>query len=702
MSEMDVNWHKKHSILIYLCIIFIFLVIVKIYLSYRFPTPFVFGDEYLYAQYTKEILQNPISVFSPEKYQIFPPGYPIILIPSFLLYPSVSAVYRAILAINILLSTSLLFITFFILKSYINKQDAFLGSILITLLPFLTINNYIIFSENLYIPALVLACLLLIISIEKKNSVLHFLTGFVFGFLPIIRAFGILALLSFYLIIIYLLFNNKDRYQDFLKERFFLIITPVATFCSYIFIKNLFFSNLYGYNSAAYSNVLIWMTRDFPSFFVFLKSLAAEFDYLIITTYIGFFLLAAFLALSWKKIDIRLKSLLLFTFFYSCFSIILTILHMLTKLQTPNTPVFSEYLIFGRYLDPVVPLIFILGLIYLCRYLPEQIKTVNPTNNVQTTFSSRVLSTPKELILLFIGVSVFFIFTYPIELKYKVVNVSAIYYLGYLTQYSQYFFYAVPIILFILFSLLFRYPRHLIVILILFSIIITVPTFNWIEKTSNNTNLLNVYEKISRDSEGRHDNIIYLDYETFKNPYTTDVCMIKFWGLADTFYYTNKVSDLKIQPDYIISKRILPFKVISIDSNSIIIYKPVISTGNFPNQNIEPKIQNISDNTWVMDNISIAVWNPSQHPLSYNFKIKVISYYTNRTLYVSMNDARIYRTTITSKTVKEITIPVNLTGGFSYIRLSSPNPCIKPSDVSLSTDKRCLSFKIINFTLNSQ
>jgi len=699
---MVANWHKKYSVLIYLCIIFIFLVIVKIYLSYRFPTPFVFGDEYLYASYAKEILQNPISFFIPGKDQIYPPGYSIILTPGFIFFPSVSAVYRAILAINIILSTSLIFLVFFILKNYMKEQDAFLGSILITLLPFVTINNYIIFSENLYIPALVLACLLLMISIEKKNPVLHFLTGFVIGFLPIIRALGILALLSFYLIIIYLLYNNKYRYQDFLKERFFLIFTPIATFGSYVFIKLLLSSNLYGYKSVGYSQGLIWIIRDFPSFFVFLKSLAAELDYLIITTYIGFFLLAAFLALSWKKIDIRLKSLLLFTFFYSCFSIILTILHMLTVLRTPNSPSFSEYLIFGRYLDPVVPLIFILGLIYLFRYLPEQIKTVNPTKNIQITYASRVLSSPKELVLLFIGVSVFFILTYPIELKYKVVNVSAIYYLGYLTQYSQYFLYAVPIILFILFSLLFRYPRHLMVILIIFSIIITVPTFNWIEKTSNNTNLLNVYQKISKDSQGRHDNIIYLDNETFKNPYTTDVCMIKFWGLADNFYLTNKFSDLKIQPDYIISKRVLPFKVISIDSNSIIIYKPVNSTGNFPNQNIEPKIQNISDNTWVMDNISIAVWNPSQQTLSYNFKMKVISYYTNRSLYISMNDASIYQTTITSKTVKEITIPVNLTGGFSFIRLSSPNPCIKPSDVSPSTDQRCLSFKIINLTLNSQ
>jgi len=701
MHEMADKWHKKYFSLIFLCLSFIVIVISKIYLSYRFSTPFVFPDEYLYTHYTQEILQNPLSVFTPEKDQIYPPGFSLILIPSFLLYPSVSAVYSAILAINILLSTSLIFITFFILKRYISERDALLGSILITLLPFVTINNYIIFSENLYIPVLVFACLLFIMSIEIKNPILHFFTGFIIGYLPLIRAFGILALLSFYLVIFYLLFYNKDRYYDFLKERLFLIITPIATFGSYVIIKILLSSNSYGYNSGEYYNVLIWVTRDFSSFLVFLRSFAAEIDYLIITTYVGFLILAAFLAFSWKKADIQLKSLFLFTLFYACFSIILTILHMLLVLQSPDSPSFFQYLILGRYLDPLLPLIFILGLIYLFKYVPDQIKTPNKLNNITGIIFSGIKSCPKGLILSFMGASVFFLFTYPTGLQYKVVNVSAIYYLDYLNHYSGYLFYALPVVLSFLFLILCRHPRYLMVLLILFSLFITVPTFLWIQTASYNTNSLNMYEKIFRDREGRQGNIIYMDNDTFSDPYTREHSLLKFWGMADQFYYTNNFSDLKIQPDYIITQKTLPYKVISIGPNSIITYRSENTSGNFSNLDDELIIQKIS-NTWVTDNVSIMIWNPSQYSQDYDLKLRIISFFTNRTVYITMNNVGIYQKSIRSNKEEEMIIPLQLKGGFSYITVYTPDACKKPSDVSLSTDQRCLTFKIINLTLNPQ
>jgi hypothetical protein len=648
------------------------------------PTPFVFGDEYLYTSYAKDLLQNPLTFFAPDKGQLYPPGYPLILVPGFLFYPSIFAIYQTILGINILVSTSILFISFLILKIYISNKEAFLGSILIATLPLVTLNNYIIFSENFYFPALILACLLFLWSIESDNQRLHFFTGFVIGFLPLIRAFGILAVFSFFMVILYQLFIHRDSLLAFLAEKKYLIIVPLATFGIYTGIKTIFSSDLYGYNSVGFLENLIWIIHDLPSLLTFFRAFAAELDYLIITTYIGFFIFTTLLILFWKRLDDSLKNLFLFTFFYTIFSIFITILHMLTFLRSPDSPFFPQYLMFGRYLDPATPLMFILGIVFLYKYLPEF-----DTGN----FLSGVASRWRILVPAFMGLGAFFIMTYPTELKYKLVNVSTIYYLDYLSPFSPYLLFLVPLVFIILCLLLVRRPSILIVVCIIISILITIPAFNLIEKTSRNTGTLDTYGIIARDHGGSTGNIIFLDKETFKDPnYAREYYLIKYWGLADEINTTDSFSDSHVRPDYIISTRILSFPVISFGPHSLIVYKQFNST----DYSLDSKIQTLPNNTWITDNTSILFWNPPQKPRNYTLNLKIATIGRIRTLMITANNATIYQGNITPNIVKDVLIPVNLPGGLYSVRLASPEPCIRPSEISQSPDQRCLSFKIIN------
>jgi hypothetical protein len=91
---------------LFLLAAFLIIVFIKVILSLWLPTPFVFGDEWLYADYAKDILSNPMCLLVPDRYQIYPPGYPLILSPSFFFYPNMGLVYRGMFIINALVSSS--------------------------------------------------------------------------------------------------------------------------------------------------------------------------------------------------------------------------------------------------------------------------------------------------------------------------------------------------------------------------------------------------------------------------------------------------------------------------------------------------------------------------------------------------------------------------------------------------------------------
>jgi len=685
---------------------FLIIVLIKIFLSLRFPTPFVFGDEWLYASYAKDILSNPLCLLVPDKYQVYPPGYPLILTPAFIFYPNMELVYRSILLINALLSTSVLFIAYFILKDYIKRDLAILGGVLIALLPANTLYSFMILSENTYIPLYLLSGFLILKSFEKDNKFLHILTGFVLFYLILIRAFGIAAFLSFFGVALYKILTerNGDRI-GFLRQKAFLIITPAILLGLWLGSKNVYNSSMYKYNTNSYLQNLLSSFDNIKNFILFLKLIAHEIDYLILASYFIFFIFFVFAILHWRKLKSSIKMYMLYSSIYGLLSILITVSHMLPFAGNPSHPQHMYYFIWGRYIDPVLPTIFIIGLIALDKRLCNNIIDLN--------YERKKLF--KKLLVISAFVFLFFVTTYPYYAEYKVPNIMSIYYMRAIVMQSHYLIdpgkavfqdiavfppvlyilIAIIATILLLFLIFLRKTSFLIVfliiILIVFSIIISIPSYNWLQIVSNKRENVNEIGKwlINNAAEGE---LIFMDKECFINPYTEDHCLIKFWGMPMNFIYGSLSTNFSADIKYIVSNKPLTYEIVAVSSDGMKLYRSNVATNIqvLPHTGFyrfEYKSGEIY-NTWMSNNATLFIYTPQENSSILSFK--ATSFYKSRTLQVYLNKGLIHRQIVT-RSPMEIRIPIELKKGKNVIRFYTPDGCQRPCDVINSIDTRCLS-----------
>ena len=678
-----------------LVLVFFIILLMKIYLSLRFPTPFVFGDEYLYASYAKNILSNPFCLITPAKYQIYPPGYPLLLTPAFIFYPNMELVYRFILVINALFSTSVIFISYFILKKFVAQNFSIFGSILVALLPVNTLYSFIIFSENLYIVLYLLSGFLILKSFEqhKNNTVLHIFTGSILFYLILTRTFGIIAFISFFSVMIYRMFIEKNQINVFLKKNCFLIGTPIILLATWIILKNVYGLSLSGYNSSNYTDNLLYTFNTYQNFIQFSKLFIHEIDYLILTSYFIFFILFILILLYWKGLELPLKTYILYSFIYGFLSIILTVLHMMTAATNPDHPQHLYYFIWGRYIDPVVSTIFIIGLISWDKFILNHNRILN---------NNEIL---KKIFYITIFTILFFVSTYPHFSMHKVVNVMSIVYTKVIITQSLFLFYLLPLILSLIFFIFSKKAKTLIMVLIIFSLLISIPSFEWIKIVSNNVETTNGNQRLLNHDCLRNYSIL-IDQESFSNPYLRDISLIKFWLMPNKLIYESNLTDINTDVRYIISKKPLRYEIATVSPNRVILYK----------SNITPKIQvipltgfhqliyknNSIYGTWMENNATLSIWLPNSLGFSdqYLMILKSKSFYHQRRLDVYVNDKLIHEQMIQNCFV-EIQIPIKLKAGENIIKLYTPDGCQIPSSIPelKSSDTRCLSILFSNITI---
>jgi hypothetical protein len=529
---------------LFLLAAFLMIVFFKIILSLRLPTPFVFGDAWLYADYAKDILSNPMCLLVPDRYQIYPPGYPLILSPSFIFYPNMGLVYRGMIIINALVSSSVLFIAYVILKRYVAKDLAVLGAILIAVLPINTLYTFIIFSENLFIPLFLLSAYLILKSFEKNNKILHIATGFVIFYLLFTRTFGIAAYISFFVVLGYCLLIEERRI-DFIKNKLYLWVIPAACLGIYYLAKENYSISLQGYDTGRYILNLLDSFTNIENFTLFLKLIIHEIDYLLLASYFVFLLLAIVAIFYWRRLDITLRILWIYAFVFGGISVFITVLHMLIYAKNPSDPAYMQYFIWGRYIDPILPLLFICGIISWAMFIR--------TNGY---FKKFAVACAFAYIL--------FVITYPYDAVYKVANVLSIYYTKFLiNEYVITFIVFIGVFTFFITYLLWKKKlRCVMIFLIFFSIIISIPAFNWIDLVGNYREEENGMGRWLTTYGNEWDTIL-MDEVFFTNPYTIKHCLIKFWGMPMQIIYGSNFTNVPPNINFIITDELLPYQVIT-------------------------------------------------------------------------------------------------------------------------------------------
>jgi hypothetical protein len=379
-----INAHKKlinpsfSKEFILIILAFFLLTLIKIFISVFFNSPWIFADETVYAETSRNIIHG--EFFSKLLYcQTFPPGYSLFLSVVNMVFDPGPANYHGMLIINALLTSSIIFPAYFILKKYCPGKFSVTGSVFVALLPSVMLYNFVIMSENLFIPLFAFSLWFLIESFETKSKQWGILAGLSLFLLFFTRTMGIAMILGFILSLVFYTVkqNTSKKSETFLKDNFY----SVAAFCIPTILWTLYkivlgMAAVSAYDNDSYLSSIIIAVSNVQSFSQFLYLLFHEFEFLILSAYFIFFILAMYwmygifrdnghvlpdqFGIAEPQKNLSIKCGIVYFLVSSIILLLLTVTHMFTAIEMQNN---NNYYIFGRYLDPIVPVLFIFGLI---------------------------------------------------------------------------------------------------------------------------------------------------------------------------------------------------------------------------------------------------------------------------------------------------------------------------------------------------
>ena len=399
-NMMGKNTLKTEVFIIIL--LFVCLVIIKttIVLLWAIDTPIMYYDELLYAKGAESFIHSWEINFQGNPINTFPPLYSIAISPAYLFVdPKIS--YLAIIILNGIMFSTLIFPIWFLAKMFLTKAEALLVAILVTFfLPFNYSYLFTIMSENLFIPLIALSVLFLLLSITNSSLLLDAICGFIFGLTYLTKTTG-LPLVPTYIVclVIYSMLSFRDLNSpsiwyllqiDFLKYltkdlirkwvvfgSFCLTILPWIVRNIQVFApstSNTFSKIVYGVigRYGKYGNEVSLFTIGDFSVISTLQEVFSQFflhlSYTILALNIFLFIFVLFaVSIITKKIQVE-KGLTLFTIstvilLISCL-VIVSIHIYFFNIANPDS---FQYLR-ARYIDPIVPLLIVLGFVGISRF----------------------------------------------------------------------------------------------------------------------------------------------------------------------------------------------------------------------------------------------------------------------------------------------------------------------------------------------
>lgn len=468
----------------YLIGIFFALVAIKSVLTIPMQTPLVLADEAVYDNIAQNILHG--ELFSDLLYcQTYPPGYSIFLSVVYLFSGDKTVIYHIMLIVNSVLTSSVIFPSYYLLKKYISQKQALLGSLLVAVLPGVTLYTFVLMSENLFIPLTVFSIWFLHESFEHNSIGWSFLAGISVFYLYFTRETGLvfcialLAALAFFIIGM----ERGERLKA-VKDKVVLLGSFVVPFLLWGIYKGAVATGPSLYSTGAYVSTLAEAFSDIELFVTFFTLVLHEIEYLALSGYIFVFVIAlAFIAGALVKRSIlglgihlrqfcpekapALRAVIVYCLTFSAGLLVIAVTHM----QMIYTAGDQYYAIFGRYLDPVVPVLFLFGIL-ATGYLHASGSL--PSHGSQKT--GRLLLVPGLVLVSIMAVSL--PHTY-----YKFPNMFGIYYLPCLQEYLPFasIMLLLAVVCVVVPSALLNRPRGFLAVIGLFiavSVLFTVPTYS--------------------------------------------------------------------------------------------------------------------------------------------------------------------------------------------------------------------------------
>ena len=356
-----------------LVISFCILVLLKALLSLRFHSPWIFPDEVSYAQMAADVFGS--------THLGLPRAYPFIISIAYQFSANKVIIYHIILLINCILSSLAIFPSYFILMRYCPKDFSLMGAITIATLPSLTLYTFVIMTENLFVPLFLFSIWFLLEAYEEKKPFWISMAVLSALLLFITRHNGILALVAMAIsLIYYLIFSMRSNdIRQRLTDRTSIIILIILSIASISLIiagsgHNPYLGWLHD-RITTDSQLFLDVFTDIDNLVDYLILLQKEIAYLMLGSYFIFFYIAIILLLAMYLrrvragectiISCRPSSLGKEDLAIESAGIYLLATSAILLLLTAMSAYKSEQEVYGRYIDPIVPGLFIFGLIGL-------------------------------------------------------------------------------------------------------------------------------------------------------------------------------------------------------------------------------------------------------------------------------------------------------------------------------------------------
>lgn len=575
----------------FLIILFCTIVLIKIILSYFINTLSAFSDEYIYAKMARNFFYHGLFTIHQMPTNQYPPLYPITISIAYFL-GNMKLVYFGIKVINALTSSAIIFPVYYLTKEITKKNIAKIASVTIAVIPATFSFTPFIMSENLFYPLVLFTVYFMYKNFTEDDLKWKILLGIFLGMATLTRSLGlILVAVLIICCIIFWIMNKKVKYNQLIIPFIILVIlwVPWMVRNGYHFgftLPGMLKAEGYSYLSKTFTVIPLHQLAIRG----IIRSLSAL-GYLILGSGIILGLLT-FLNLKKTKLKeisnkFKHKNFLIISIVTIFGFILLTAKH--GSGQNINyVPNFINYIIggriIGRYIDSILPLFIILGLISLYKFKIEKldIKKITIIGSIILAITSIIsiytLFPVNNMSVILVGI-------FKLFLNFTIDKTTAI--SGFFSWYT----FAIITTIFILLSLTIKLffnkgwlnQRRFLIPLIFFFLFLSILNYGaiaynvntyWRDSPQNNAGIwLNEFDSdtnktVLYDERDCKERVLKLNQEGICEP-SHSATISGFWINKDIII--GNIEDSK-NVDYIISNHDLNFKKIY-DKDGIKIYK---------------------------------------------------------------------------------------------------------------------------------
>ena len=368
---------EHRNTLVFLITVYFVSVLSKMMLAAHIPTISVYLDEYLYSKMARDILQSNFSQLL-DGLRTYPPMYPMLLTPAFALH-DMRITYFTVKFINALVISGMIVPVWFLSCKFLDRKEAALLTLVSMFAPWAMIYPCYIMSENLFIPLFLVSVMLEVMIIIRPTSKRQIALGIALALSYLTKYIGVLLFVPLVLLLlidalkaatgekrcsISLVVSTVSKFSKSVAERwivlatFLFFVAPLYIAKAAIYGPSL--SLVTGMDVSLVPRLLNLATRPFEllDYVTLAQLFVMTFSYGVIA--VGVVLFAASVVLLGSCRRLLRGDWELFLYVLAIVGSYVVFVSMASLAEMSMIPKISLSL-FGRYVDPVLPGLAVVG-----------------------------------------------------------------------------------------------------------------------------------------------------------------------------------------------------------------------------------------------------------------------------------------------------------------------------------------------------